>query len=144
MSAIDNAPRNAHKVLNGSLWVAQGLIFASFCFFGFTKLTSPITQLVGMMPWTGDVPATFVRMMGLIDIAGGVGIFIPALTRIQPRLTVPAALGCTLLQIFAAAFHISRGEFPLLPLNAVLLALSLFILWGRARRVPVGGRASRA
>lgn len=32
------------------------------------------------------------------------------LTRIQPRLTVLAALGLAVLQVCAIAFHLSRGE----------------------------------
>ncbi|WFR99249.1 DoxX family protein [Rhizobium tumorigenes] len=142
-SVIGTETRNSHKLLKGALWVAQGLIFASFCFFGFTKLTTPISQLAGMMPWTGAVPASFVRLMGLIDIVGGIGIFMPALTRIRPRLTVAAAFGCTALQICASAFHISRGEFAVLPLNVVLLALCLFILWGRTQRFPILSRTDQ-
>lgn len=78
--------------------------------------------------------------MGIIDFAGGVGILVPALTRIQPRLTVLAAIGCVLLQIAAMIFHLSRGEAPALPLNVILLGLSAFILWGRGRRAPVTPR----
>lgn len=64
----------------------------------------------------------------------------PALTRIQPRLIVLAALGCVLLQIAAMIFHLSRGEAPAVPLNIILLALSVFILWGRGKRAPISPR----
>jgi hypothetical protein len=123
------------------LWLAQALIFTSFVFFGLTKLITPISQLAAMMPWAGEVPVGFVRFLGLVDLAGGVGIMLPALTRIHPRLTVLAALGCTILQVAASAFHTYRGEFAVLPLNAVLLALSVFILWGRATKAPISPRA---
>ncbi|WP_436103125.1 DoxX family protein [Pararhizobium sp. LjRoot238] len=59
--------------------------------------------------------------MGLVEISGGIGILLPALTRILPRLTVLAALGYVLLQISAIIFHTSRGELSALPRNAVLL-----------------------
>ena len=55
-------------------------------------------------------------------------------------VTVLAALGCAVLQVIALVFHLSRGEAPVTPLNAVLLALSLFVLWGRSRKAPIAPR----
>ena len=122
------------------LWVAQALIFFAFASAGLVKLLTPIPQLAAMMPWAGQYSETFVRFIGVIDLAGGIGILLPALTRILPRLTVLAALGCTVLQIFALVFHISRGEAAVTPLNLVLLALAVFVLWGRSRKAPIAAR----
>ena len=69
-----------------------------------------------------------------------IGLILPALTRILPRLTPLAALGVSIIQVLAMLFHVSRGEFMVLPLNVVLLALSLFVLWGRERKAPIGPR----
>jgi hypothetical protein len=80
-----------------------------------------------------------VRILSIIDLAGGVGVLLPALTRIKPDLTVPAALGCIALQICAMIFHISRGEIAATPVNLVLLTLVIFIFWGRLR-VPIAPR----
>jgi len=128
------------RALRIGLWVAQALVFFAFASAGLVKLLTPIPQLAAMMPWAGQYSETFVRIIGLIDLAGGVGILLPALTRILPRLTVLAALGCTVLQVFALVFHISRGEAAVTPLNFVLLALTLFVLWGRNRKAPIAPR----
>ncbi|MNL87944.1 hypothetical protein D3C87_2173820 [compost metagenome] len=56
------------------------------------------------------------------------------------RLTPLAALGFSLIQVLAMGVHISRGEFMVLPMNLVLLALSLFVLWGRERKAPIVAR----
>ncbi|WHO75821.1 DoxX family protein [Rhizobium sp. BT03] len=130
----------AGKLLRIGLWAAQVLTFAAFTLFGCMKFFMPVDQLAAMWVWPGQVPAWFLRLMGIIDFAGGVGVLLPALTRIQPRLTVLAALGCVLLQIAAMIFHLSRGEAPALPLNVVLLAVSAFILWGRGKRAPIAPR----
>jgi hypothetical protein len=90
-----------------------------------------------MMPWTGDHSELFVRFIGFVDLAGGLGLLLPSLTRILPRLSVLAALCCVVLQVFAIVFHVSRGEAPVLGLNIVMLSLSLFVLWGRARKAPI-------
>ena len=122
------------------LWTAQIIVFALFTLFGSMKLLMPVDKLAAMWIWPGQVPTWFLHLTGLLDVAGGTGVLLPALSRIQPRLTVLAALGCTLLQIAAILFHLSRGEAAAVPLNFVLLALSVFILWGRGRRAPIAPR----
>jgi hypothetical protein len=67
-------------------------------------------------------------------------MLVPSLTRIMPRLTVIAAMAATVLQILAIAFHVSRGEAALTPLNFVLLALIVFIFWGRSKKAPIAPR----
>ena len=134
-------PASTGKPLRIALWVTQGLVAAMFGLSGFMKLAMPIAELTAMMPWTGQVPAGFVRFIGLVDLAGGIGILLPALTRMQPRLTVLAALGCAVLQVLAFGFHAYRGEFAVLPMNVVLFALSAFVLWGRSKKAPILPRA---
>jgi len=53
---------------------------------------------------------------------------------------VLAALGCAALQLCAIVFHFSRGEGANTPFNFLLVALSLFVFWGR-RKAPVLSRA---
>ena len=149
MSSIQAAfPSNATAVPSGkalriSLCATQAALAAVFGMSGVIKLTTPIAELSATMPWTGDVAPGFVRLIGLIDLAGGIGILLPSLTRIQPRLTVLAALGCIVLQTLAFAFHGTRGEFAVLPTNVVLVALSAFVLWGRAKKAPVAPRGAQ-
>lgn len=121
------------RKLSACLWVAQCLVGIPFVIFGFMKLTSPIASLSAAMPWTGQLPVALVRSTALIDMLGGIGILLPALTRILPRLTVWAAAGCVALQLCAITFHVSRGEAGMTPLNLIFLGLSAFVFWGRSR-----------
>ncbi|TYO64125.1 DoxX family protein [Bradyrhizobium hipponense] len=134
-TAIETTPPG--RALRIGLWAAQALIFLAFASAGLVKLLAPIPQLAAMMPWAGQYSEAFVRAVGLVDLAGGIGILLPALTRILPRLTVLAALGCGVLQVFAMVFHISRGEAEVTPVNLLLLALALFVFWGRGRKAPI-------
>lgn len=139
--SITSHTRPARSTLKIALWVAQCLIFAAFLLFGCQKLFMAPEALVAM--WHSQWPvehSLLLRVTGLIDAAGGLGILLPSLTRIRPQLTVWAARGCVLLQVLAVLFHISRGEAAATPLNFVLLALCAFILWGRSRRVPITPR----
>ncbi|NRQ19146.1 DoxX family protein [Ensifer sesbaniae] len=138
---VSTSNQPAGKTLQISLWSVQTLIFAAFILFGSQKLFMPAEALASMWQtqWPVEYP-TLLRFTGLIDVAGGIGMILPALTRIQPRLTVLAALGCTILQICAIIFHATRGEFAALPLNFILLPLVAFILWGRGKRAPFATR----
>ena len=135
------ASEPAGNGLQAGLWIAQVLVFAAFTLFGAMKIFMPVEAMASMWVWPGQVPPAFLRIMGVIDVAGGLGVLLPALTRVQPRLGVLASLGCVLLQVAAMVFHTWRGEYSALPLNLILLALSAFILWGRGSRAPIEPRA---
>lgn len=135
---IQTSPRSG-KILDTALWVVQVLLALFYVYAGFTKLATPAEELVKMMPWTGALPI-LVPVTGIVDLLGGLGILLPSLTRIQPRLTVLAALGTIVLQAFAIALHLSRGEGMVIPMNLVLIALSAFVYWGRGRALPVASR----
>jgi len=128
------------KSIRVSLWIVQALLFLLFAGTGVWKLATPVAQLAAKMPWMGQVPRAFLQATGVIDLFGGVGILLPSLTRIQPRLTLLAALGCAALQVCAIVFHISRGEAGSTPFNVVLVGLSLFVFWGRRSKAPVQPR----
>jgi len=126
---------------NIGLWVAQVVLAAIYVMAGFMKLTQPIDALVASgMTYAGDYPEMLTRFIGTMEVLGAIGIILPAATRIAPFLTPLAALGFSTIQVLAIGLHSSRGEFQVLPVNLVLLALSLFVLWGRLRKAPISPR----
>ena len=127
----------SNKGLNIGLWAAAVLLAAAYGMFGFMKMTQSMDQLAVMMKWVPGFPVWFVRSLGLLEVLGAIGLILPSLTRIQPRLTVLAALCIVLHQICAVLLHASRGEFNVLGLNAVLIALAAFIYWGRSKKVII-------
>ena len=127
------------KTLQISLWIVQALLALLFIGTGIFKLVTPIATLAGMWPWAGEYP-TLLRLTGIFDLLGGIGIVLPALTRIKPELTVWAALGCAVLMVSAIGFHLSRGEGANTPFNIVVLALALFVFWGRRTKAPLNPR----
>jgi hypothetical protein len=122
------------------LWVAQLLLAAAYALFGSMKATQPLDQLAAMMTWIPDFPPLFVRTLGVVEVLGAVGLILPSLTRIQPRLTVIAALCILVHQLCAVTLHVSKGEFGVLGLNVVLIALAAFIFWGRRSKAEIAPR----
>jgi uncharacterized membrane protein YphA (DoxX/SURF4 family) len=128
------------KALSVGLWVVQALLGIVFTGTGLWKLLTPVPKLAEMIPWAGQVPEAFLYATAVFDLCGGIGIVLPALTRIKPGLTVLAALGCAALQVCAIVFHVSRGEAANTPFNFLLVALALFVFWGRRYRAPIQPR----
>lgn len=132
---------NSVRNWNIGLWVAQAALAFVYAMAGFMKISQPIEALVASgMGYAGDYPELLTRFIGAAELLGAIGIILPALLRILPVLTPLAALGFSAIQVLAFALHFSRGEFAVLPVNLVLLALSLFVLWGRTRKVPIAPR----
>jgi uncharacterized membrane protein YphA (DoxX/SURF4 family) len=140
--SIESSTSGRTSWLNIGLWVAQALLAAAYLAAGWMKLSQPIDGLAAMgIAWATDWPAWSVRFIGAAEIAGALGLILPAATRIMPVLTPLAALGLSVIQVLAIVVHATRGETAMtLPANLVLLALSLFILWGRMRRAPIAPR----
>ena len=127
--------RNESKTLNVTLWIVQVVLAVLYVGTGIFKLVKPVADIAAMWPWAGERPG-LLRFTGVIDLLGGIGIVVPALTRIRPGITVWAAAGLALLQIAAISFHFGRGEEANTPFNFVMLALAVFVSWGR-KKVPV-------
>lgn len=123
------------KLLGAFLWLAQLALALVLLSGAYMKLGMPLDEAVKNVPWVGELPG-LAKFTGVVDLLGGLGILLPALLRIQPRLSVLAAVGIIVLQLLAMGFHLMRGEAMVLPMNAVLLALAVFVLWGRTRAVP--------
>jgi uncharacterized membrane protein len=128
---------NSNKKLNIALWIAQSLLAAMFLMTGVMKLTSPIETLAESLPWVTSVPVALIRFIGLAEFLGGLGLLLPSILKIKPQLTVWAARGLTAVMVLAAIFHGSRGEFSAIGMNVVLLAIAVFIFWGRSKKAPI-------
>lgn len=140
MSTLTPTPaRSTGKVLGPALWTVQVLLALFFIYAGGTKLATPVDVLSQSIPWTAQHPS-LVLLTGWVDLLGGLGILLPALLRIQPKLTPLAALGLVVLQVAALAFHAVRAEMAVVPMNVVLIGLAAFVLWGRTRALPIAAR----
>jgi len=119
------------KGLNRALWVVQVLLAACMLWGAGTKLLLPADKLAAMWPWTAQVSPALLTFTAITDLLGALGLVLPMLMRVKPRLTHFAALGIVVLMIAASAFHISRGEGGLIVPNVVFALMAGFVAWGR-------------
>ncbi|HLP19186.1 MAG TPA: DoxX family protein [Chitinophagales bacterium] len=125
--------------MNTALWIVQGLLAALFLMAGTMKTFKPIDELAVKMPWVKDVSVSLVRFVGVSQLLIALGLVLPWLTGIVPVLTGVAALGLALNMLFAALFHVKRSEWQALPMNLGIMALALFVAYGRLFYAPTCG-----
>jgi len=119
--------------VNVGLWVLQVLLGLFFVLAsGAPKLVIPIE----MLPMPIPIPTPLFMTIGVLEILGGLGLILPAVTKIKTGLVPLAAAGLVLVCIGGAAYQIAAGE----PGNAVfalgLGAVCAFVGYGRWMLVP--------
>jgi uncharacterized membrane protein YphA (DoxX/SURF4 family) len=117
--------------MNTVLWVIQVVLAATFLFAGGSKVARPKEALRQQMAWVDDFSTGTVKLIGTLEILAAIGLILPALTGIAPVLTPLAAVGLVVLMALAAATHLRRKEWTIIPANLVLLVLAAVVAWGR-------------
>lgn len=117
--------------MNVFLWILQIFLAAAFLMAGTLKATQPKEKLAPKMPWVNDFSAGVVKLVGVSQIAGALGLILPALTGITVILTPLAASGLALIMVLAAIYHVRKGEYSKIGVNALFLVLAVIVAWGR-------------
>lgn len=127
--------------MNLTLWIAAGLLAAVALAGGVTKVFVPRTRLAAQHggEWTRNANPGFIKTLGALELLAAFGLILPAALGIAPGMVAVTA-GCWVaLMIGAMVTHGRLGQPGFVALNAVYLALALFIAWGRLGPWPFGG-----
>ena len=136
------AAARSSRALNVTLWVAQLLLAALFFLVGYTHALAAIEVAIQRAPWVASLPVALVRFIGVAELAGAIGLLLPAATRIRPALTPLAAVGLATMMLLAIPFHLLRGEASAVVINLVLGSLAALVALGRTRWAPIADRAA--
>jgi uncharacterized membrane protein len=127
--------------MNILLWVLQIFFGLYFIAVGIMHFVLP-PGLPAAMAWMYELSTPLHTVSGLAEILGGLGLILPAVTRIQTRLVVWAAAGLALVMLAATVWHIPRGETMNMVLTLINAGVMAFIAYGRARLAPLTDRGS--
>ena len=107
---------------NVTLWVVQGLLAALFLFAGVMKLVLPVEAMAGPVA----LPGLFLRLIGVCEALGAIGLILPGLTPV-------AAAGLVVIMVGAVVVTMMGGSIAsaLVPLIVGVLAAS--VAYGRTR-----------
>jgi hypothetical protein len=114
---------------NSVLWIVQGFVALVLVLAGTLKLVVPRERLAERMHWAATWPRERIKLLGLAEVAGALGLVLPVATGIAPFLTPLAAICSAVLMIGAIRTHRQYGEG--IGGAAVVGALCLAIAIGR-------------
>ncbi len=114
--------------MNITLWIIAGLLALAFLAAGAMKLAKSRAQLAESgMAWTEDFSDSQVKLIGLMEVLGALGLILPAALGIAEILTPLAAAGLALTMLGATVVHARRGEKSNIGVTLVLAALAAFV-----------------
>jgi len=119
------------------IWVLQVLLAVAFFAHGCLFLFPPASIAQQM---NTSLPRWFQLFLGVAEVAAAVGLTVPGLTRIRPRLVPLAAAGIMIVMISATVFHTMRGEGSSAVTTFVLLLVATFVAYTRWRVAPIQPR----
>ena len=118
--------------MNIALWIAAALLALAFLATGLLKIVRSKEQLAAAgMGWTESFSPAVIKAIGVAEVLGALGLILPAVLGVATFLVPIAAVGLVLVMVGAATTHLRRNETQMVVLNVVLLALALFVAWGR-------------
>lgn len=111
-------------------WIIAGLLALFYLNAGGQKLARTQQKLAESgLAWAGAFPAWSVKVIGLLEVLGAIGLILAPLTGIAPALAPWAGVGLALVQVGATITHLVRGEVKMLPINIVLLLVAAAVAW---------------
>jgi len=123
--------------MNIVLWILQVLLAALFLFHGYIMVFPPAALIETM----NQVYSTSFRLfVGISESLGAIGLLLPGITRILPRLTSWAGIGLMIVAASASVFHFSRGETSSAIITAVLFVLLAFVSYMRWKVKPIASQ----
>jgi len=122
--------------MNIALWIVAGLAAAAFLMAGATKLMQG-KKVEEKMAWARHYSDAGIRGIGEAEVAGALGLILPAVTGIAVWLVPTAAIGLVILMAGAVRRHIADRE-PAQTYMAptVLGVLALIVAVGRIWVAP--------
>lgn len=146
MSEKEYGSANANNVLDQALllrvglWLAQVLLAGVYLSVGALALFLPASQVSTVLPWVGHMSYGLVVFVGIVDLAAGLGLLLPDLTRIGSTFTVIAAICSAMFQSLIVLCHVFGSLGVILPVNLTVIGLSLLVAWGRSNNAPIASR----
>lgn len=111
--------------MNISLWIAAALLALVVFASGASKVALPREKLLASgYAWTEDFSPSQIKLIGIVEALGAVGLIVPPAVGIQEVLSPVAAAGLALLMAAAALVHARRDEMKHMARPVVLGAVA--------------------
>lgn len=117
--------------MNTILWIIQGLLAAFFIMPGLGKITGSKEKHIADGHLKANNSIMPIRILGVLELLGCIGIIAPWLTGVTPILT-PITAVCFCIIMAAGMFvHTKKQEYKMLPMLIVVFLLSVVVAYFR-------------
>jgi hypothetical protein len=111
-------------------WIVAALLALVYLFAGSTKIARSRAQLEQSgMTWAAGAHPAVVKLVGIVEILGALGLILPPLLVTAVFLAPLAAIGLIIVQAVAIGVHMKMGDLKSLPINISLLLLAFVAAW---------------
>lgn len=118
-------------MVNNLVWIFQWLLAAFFLMAGTGKLTKSVEEHIEDRHIQPGQSVLYIRLLGVLELLGCVGIIVPWWSGILPVLTPITACCFGAVMIGAVVIQASRRDYAMLGVPAVLLVLCAVVAWYR-------------
>ncbi len=110
-------------------WIVTGIVVLILGGAGASKLARSKEKILQNpnMGWANDFSPPAIKLIGLAEVAGALGLVLPWALNVAPVLTPFAGYSLAVLMTGAAIVHARRREYVGLPFVLLLVAGALFV-----------------
>jgi uncharacterized membrane protein YphA (DoxX/SURF4 family) len=119
--------------MNTTLWVIQALLAAFFIMPGIGKISSSKQKHIEDGHLKAGNSIIPIRILGILELLGCIGIIVPWLTDIAPVLTPVTALCFCLIMLAGIIIHTQKKEYKMLPILVAVFMLAAVAAYYRFR-----------
>jgi uncharacterized protein YjeT (DUF2065 family) len=108
------------------IWIFQGVLCIVFIVTGLMKVFLPKKRMLEISgPAVGDLTSTQLRLAGISEVAGAIGIILPVYLDLYPILTPLAGIGLALSMLVALSLNLEHKQTKRVVLNILYLAMAI-------------------
>lgn len=114
-------------------WIVTGIVALILGGAGASKLARSKEKILANpnMGWANDFSQPAIKLIGLAEVAGALGLVLPWALNVLPVLTPTAGYSLAALMLGAAIVHTRRREYAGLPFVLLLVGGALFVAIAR-------------
>lgn len=126
-SVVTGSNHRKLVMLDIVFWFVQWVIAVAFVASGAMKVLQPVGKLTDSMAWVPTVKPSTVKLIGIAEVLGGLGLVLPSLMGIAPILAPIAAVALALVMMLAAIKHFQMNDAKGAVPSIVLFVLSVVV-----------------
>lgn len=94
-----------------------------FLYFGMSKIILSADQIAKKVSWAHDYSERILKVFGLLEVIGAIGLILPYQLDVFPILTPMAATGLAMMMGGSIGVHLRRDEIKMILLNILIIFL---------------------